>query len=776
MTDPQTQLNQRTTRTWIAWTVILAASLLGIFALAGGVWRALDRPHEDSANTSAAMYVLLDTGSVLESEIAATVRPAMKRTEILAKSPELIAAVVRGDPGVQTALLNSKITASTEIDAIALFDSTGRIMAINTCYANGQPIARERIDRVMGADFSRRKIVQSCLRNDANGSVLEFQTHCDITPAFFDSTGLSVAYSLPVIDPKTGAKLGVISSRLRFERLSGLIKDRTMAGGSATAYFITDAGGYFSEEINSGREKPPVPVGELHEIVHPLLGDATLKQVTRRGDKYLATFSLPGMQTLEGGGIHILIVADGSWLTMGPRQARLIQAAGMGIVGALLLIVAGLVYGGLTARRARRAIEQASEVNGRLAAIVECSTQAIISECLDGMIRSWNPGAQKIFGYRAQEVIGRGADLLEGEDRPGEIGAWRRDALEGKPIESLETQWRHKDGRKIDVTVSISPIRDPAGEITGISRIARDISSEKQVQQKLHEAHGQLETALARLLDTARQAGMAEVATGVLHNVGNVLNSVNVSSTLIAASVNKLRIVSLAKVAALLAEHQENLGAFMTSDPRGKGIAGFLAQLAGHFTAEQSTAIKELGHLQKNIEHIKDIVSTQQAHARGRGIIEELDLRELVEAALQMHAASLNRQQIVIVREFQNVAPVPVDRHKVLQILVNLITNAEHAMRECPEKILTVGIRSTTQAMARISVGDTGCGIDAENMTRVFSHGFTTKKDGHGFGLHSSALAAREMKGSLKLASGGPGKGAIFTLELPGAAALQRAA
>jgi C4-dicarboxylate-specific signal transduction histidine kinase len=97
-------------------------------------------------------------------------------------------------------------------------------------------------------------------------------------------------------------------------------------------------------------------------------------------------------------------------------------------------------------------------------------------------------------------------------------------------------------------------------------------------------------------------------------------------------------------------------------------------------------------------------------------------------------------------------------------------------MRECPEKILTVGIRSTTQAMARISVGDTGCGIDAENMTRVFSHGFTTKKDGHGFGLHSSALAAREMKGSLKLASGGPGKGAIFTLELPGAAALQRAA
>ena len=108
----------------------------------------------------------------------------------------------------------------------------------------------------------------------------------------------------------------------------------------------------------------------------------------------------------------------------------------------------------------------------------------------------------------------------------------------------------------------------------------------------------------------------------------------------------------------------------------------------------------------------------------------------------------------------------------MLQILVNLITNARQAMKECPKKILTLGIQATIGATARISIQDTGCGIAPENMTRVFAHGFTTKKNGHGFGLHSSALAAREMKGSLTVHSDGPGHGAIFTLELPLATSL----
>lgn len=472
-------------RAWIGWIVIWAVSILGVFAIATGTRWALTRSRDDSENSSAAMYNLLDTGRALAAEIGRTVRPAIERTEILAKSSEVIKALASGDSAAQTALLNSKITTATEIDALALFNSTGRITAINTCYANGEPISKDRVNRVLGTPTSQLPIIHGCLRNNSSARVLEFQTHCIITPEFFGSTGLSVAYSVPVINPRDGATLGVISSRLRFERLSNLIEGRAIAGGSAKAYFITDAGGYFSEAINSGREQPPVPVTELRDIVRPILGDTALTTVTKRADKYLAISSLPGFETLEGGGIHVLIVADGNWLMQSPRQDRLIHAAGMAIIGTLLLIVAGLVHARLAAYRNRRTVEKANAASGRLAAIVECSTEAIISDSLDGTITSWNRGAEKVFGFSAQEAIGRHADLIESDDRPGEIGKLRQAVLEGASIEQFETQRRRKDGQKIDVSLSISLIRNRAGEIIGVSQIALDISGRKRTEREL---------------------------------------------------------------------------------------------------------------------------------------------------------------------------------------------------------------------------------------------------------------------------------------------------
>jgi signal transduction histidine kinase len=301
-------------------------------------------------------------------------------------------------------------------------------------------------------------------------------------------------------------------------------------------------------------------------------------------------------------------------------------------------------------------------------------------------------------------------------------------------------------------------------------------ATNQRVEAEVARQTGRLEQVSRELIATARRAGMADVATGVLHNVGNVLNSVNVSSALIADTLRKLKVAGLAKIAALLGEHEHDLGAFMTTDSRGRKLPGFLAQLAGHLTAEQEIGLKEVDHLQKNIEHIKKIVNMQQIYAASTGFSERLDLRELLETALQMNTPSLNRHEVVIVREFQNIPPVSADKHKVLQILVNLITNAQQAMKDSLEKILTLGIQTTTEASVRIFVRDTGGGIASENITRIFAHGFTTKTDGHGFGLHSSALAAKEMKGSLTVHSDGPGKGTIFTLELPLAASHLRAA
>jgi len=289
-----------------------------------------------------------------------------------------------------------------------------------------------------------------------------------------------------------------------------------------------------------------------------------------------------------------------------------------------------------------------------------------------------------------------------------------------------------------------------------------DITEQKQAEEELDNLN-------KRLMETSRHAGMAEVATGVLHNVGNVLNSVNVSSTLICNQVRNSRTSRLRDVVLLLNKNCSDLGNFITNDPKGKIIPGYLSSLSERLTAEQQDLLKELELLTKNIEHIKEIVAMQQSYARVSGIIEALSIRNLVEDALQMNAAALARHGILVGRDYQDVPVISVDKHKILQILVNLIRNAKYAIETAGkrDKRLAISIRSNERNMVQITITDNGIGIAQENLTRIFSHGFTTKRDGHGFGLHSGALAAKEMGGSLSASSEGPGKGATFILELP---------
>ncbi len=293
------------------------------------------------------------------------------------------------------------------------------------------------------------------------------------------------------------------------------------------------------------------------------------------------------------------------------------------------------------------------------------------------------------------------------------------------------------------------------------AELQMEIQDRVDMQLKLEETHKQL-------LETSRQAGMAEVATGVLHNVGNVLNSVNVSSTVVADNVRRSKAANLSKVVALLREHEKDLGVFMTNDPKGQQLPGYLAQLAEHLASEQTTTLEELALLQKNIEHIKDIVAMQQSISKVSGVTETIKISELMEDVLRMNASALASQNIKIIREFEAVPPITTEKHKVLQILANLVCNAEQACVESSqtEKRLTLHIGKENQRV-RIGVSDNGVGISQKNLARIFAHGFTTKKDGHGFGLHSAALAAKEMGGSLTVQSEGTGTGATFTLELP---------
>jgi signal transduction histidine kinase len=282
-------------------------------------------------------------------------------------------------------------------------------------------------------------------------------------------------------------------------------------------------------------------------------------------------------------------------------------------------------------------------------------------------------------------------------------------------------------------------------------------------------AHTELAQAQQSLMLASRQAGMAEVATGILHNVGNVLNSVNVSATLLRDQVRKSETHSLLKVAELLKQRNGDLEAFLTSDPKGKLIPEFIIQIAGQLQNEQKKNSHELERLAKNVAHIKDIVAMQQSYARVAGVVEKVAPASLVEDALQINSEELTRHGITVIRQFEAVPLLMVDKQKVLQILINLVLNAIYALDECTrnEKRLILTIAKTDPECVMVRVEDNGIGIPPENLTRIFSHGFTTRPNGHGFGLHLGALNAREIGGSLSAASEGVGRGATFTLILP---------
>jgi signal transduction histidine kinase len=295
--------------------------------------------------------------------------------------------------------------------------------------------------------------------------------------------------------------------------------------------------------------------------------------------------------------------------------------------------------------------------------------------------------------------------------------------------------------------------------------LEREIDERKNAQLEVEKIHRQL-------LTTSRMAGMADVATNVLHNVGNVLNGVNVLAASIATQIQKSKVPGVSRLAGLLAEHQADLGRFMTEDPNGQHVPGHLERLGTHLTEEQAKLIERSKLLTESIHHIKEIVAMQQGYAKASGIWETLPVSEIVEDALKMCSEAFIRHSIKLVRDYEETPAGTFDRHKVLQIVFNLLDNAKHAVSEMKESArqITIKIRRPGTGRVQIEVADNGMGIKPENLARIFTQGFSTRAKGHGFGLHSSILAAQDMGGSLTVGSDGPGKGANFTLELPLAA------
>ena len=375
----------------------------------------------------------------------------------------------------------------------------------------------------------------------------------------------------------------------------------------------------------------------------------------------------------------------------------------------------------------------------------------------DGRFLRLNPAGWATLGYSREKLLANPfIEIIHAEDRPA-IDTAMRTPDWGKAALSVEGRCVCADGSSKSLLWTITRSEDTGG----FYATGHNITERKLAEQELAKTY-------QRLLEVSRAAGMAEIATGVLHNVGNVLNSVNVSANLAVEHLQQSKLDGLEKICALLEMHKANLGEFITTNPRGKLVAEYLRSLSESLRGEQTSVISELQNLQKNIQHIKDIVAMQQNYAKNSGFSETVSLPELIEDALRINTDSLAQHDIELIRDYR-IKPVAVlDKHKVMQILINLVRNAKLACNDSGKTEKSITVRTSgDKSVIRIEVIDNGIGIPRENLIRIFGHGFTTRKDGHGFGLHSGALAAREMDGSLTVTSAGLGQGATFILELP---------
>jgi NO-binding membrane sensor protein with MHYT domain len=305
---------------------------------------------------------------------------------------------------------------------------------------------------------------------------------------------------------------------------------------------------------------------------------------------------------------------------------------------------------------------------------------------------------------------------------------------------------------RIFFDAELNPVR-----ILGVSW---DVTEEMLQEERRRELQSQLREA-------SRNAGMAEVATGVLHSVGNVLNSLGVSASLLQSRLRESRVGNVQRIATLLDSQGAGLSQFLEQDKRGQEIPRYLSQLGEHLNVENQSLLVEAEAIAAHVGHIRTIVAAQQTYARRGGITEPVDIAELVDNAIAMHFAMM--ADVTIERKYEPMPTVTLDRHKLLQILGNLLSNARHALRERTDgpRVLTLSIHTRARGWLVIEIRDSGSGISASALKRLFEFGFTTKTDGHGFGLHTSAILAQELGGHLAGHSDGPDCGAQFALRLP---------
>ncbi len=456
----------------IAIAVLLCARWLGMSA-----WKVYDSDH------GAAIAAIREEADRLDNDILRVTMPAVHRGQMIALASGTHEALLTGDRDLLTSTCNRMITNATEIDAVALFNPAGEIVAINTVYADGTPIEKNRVDAIMAMSFDSREIIQSCRTNTAETEVLEYQTTCDITPAFFDSSGLSIAHSIPV-HSDTGELLGIISTRMRFERLTDIVKSREFAGGDAIFTFITDSGGFFDEQVNAG-EEPPIPLEVVRSALDSRGNGLENISLSISKDYVLSLSEFSHLETLDSGGIFACVSVPRSWLLKHQRY-EMIAA-----VSSPMVLLVALMLGGLGRYHTSKVLTEAKArrvVTDRLELALSGSQDAIFD---------WDLGRDHIyFAPRwaellrcAHDEVGdsfaaifqriASSDIRRVED---EVGLFIQQA--GDSIE-LEFRLMGNDGGVLWVLLRAAASRGKDGIAHRISGSVADISSLKSVEEQM---------------------------------------------------------------------------------------------------------------------------------------------------------------------------------------------------------------------------------------------------------------------------------------------------
>lgn len=373
----------------------------------------------------------------------------------------------------------------------------------------------------------------------------------------------------------------------------------------------------------------------------------------------------------------------------------------------------------------------------------------------------WNEMMYAIYGCPPetyQPNIASVIGMIHPDDLALAQAAWENAMLN---TGQLHVQFRilRPDGTVAHVDQLAAMVRDSQTSHRRLVGITLDVGQrvaaeqrERILQKKLREA--------------SHQSGMAEVATGVLHNVGNVLNSLGVASSTAQSRLKASQFERVQRVAALFDEHRDRLGEFLTSDPRGKRMPEYLHALGAQLEKDAADVNQEIEALNGHIQYLREIVHAQQSFARVGDAEEVVDVRELVDTALALQSRDL--KDLEIRREIAQIPEVLTDRYKLLQIIVNFIGNAHDAVRASDAATRRITVRAAVVSdQLEIAVEDSGVGIPTQLLPRVWEFGFTTKAHGHGFGLHSAAVAAQALGGSVDAYSAGSGLGARFSVKIP---------